>query len=108
MGRKRGCDYYERTIFSFETDRCSISNLYEGSMGSALANCCTCGGGSFFVAPAPWPSIAPAIPTPTKAPSPWPNQPSACVDTPGWVNSFGLGCQSYSHRLCYSGADFQG
>ena len=37
-----------------------------------------------------------------------PFQPTACADTPGWVNSFGLGCEFYNRRLCDSGADFQG
>mmetsp|Transcript_2665 Transcript_2665/g.3805 ORF Transcript_2665/g.3805 Transcript_2665/m.3805 type:complete len:412 (-) Transcript_2665:193-1428(-) len=88
------CEYYSGTeYYSLTSYRCTASWLYEGSMGSASENCCTCGGGSTYVAPTPWPSSAPIVSPP---PSPRPTQSSACKDTPGWKDSLSNGCDYYS------------
>ena len=96
-----GCDYYENKSYSV-TDRCRFSDIYQGSMGPAEENCCTCGGGSTYVAPTPWPSIAP-VPTTAQ-----PTQPSSCVDTPNWKDLFGSGCDFYTGGLCNFGHEWQG
>ena len=77
----RGCDRYEISPWL-----CNFSS-FQGSMGPASKHCCTCGGGSTYVPPTPMPSRAPTTPRPT--------QPSACIDTPGFVDSSGWGCNKY-------------
>lgn len=83
-----GCHAYE-----IVSSMCSDAFLYQGSMGPATKNCCTCGGGSTYVPPTPYPSGAPIISPP---PTPRPTQPSSCRDTPGWVDKFGFDCNMYN------------
>lgn len=90
-GTGSDCDWYDSSNFY-----CSFSSIYAGSMGPATIHCCVCGGGSTYVAPTPRPSISPIVPTPSKAPTPRPTQPSSCRDTPGWVDFLGNGCDYYT------------
>ena len=86
----RGCDFYKNF-----PSLCSSSS-FEGSMGPATKHCCTCGGG--YVPPTPMPSSAPTTPTPlpSRTPTtPRPTQPSACIDTAGFVDRHGWECNTY-------------
>ena len=93
-----GCDFYENSRYS-----CNI-NSFQGSMGPATKHCCTCGGGSTYAPPTP--TTAPT-PLPSRAPTtPRPTQPSACIDTPGFRDSSGWGCNKYKqYDFFCDGAD---
>eukprot|EP00986_Skeletonema_menzelii_P020432 scaffold31166_cov188-Skeletonema_menzelii.AAC.2 len=91
-----GCEYYQSSL------TCSDAIMYQGSMGPATKNCCTCGGGSTYVPPTPRPTQAPIVsPPPTLRPT----QPSACRDTPGWVDKYGWNCEMYSPGFMCEFAD---
>ena len=60
---------------------------YGGIMGTGSQNCCVCGGGSTHG----------HTPNPTPSPTPIPTKDPDCVDTPGYKNYLGYGCEWFFH-----------
>ncbi|GFH52379.1 hypothetical protein CTEN210_08855 [Chaetoceros tenuissimus] len=92
-----GCDWYLK-------NGCEEYAYYYG----ADIHCCICKG--FDVSSAPSISSAPSMSfKPSSAPSVSPAPSILCVDTPGWVNTYGVGCDWYLKNGCeyayYDGAD---
>eukprot|EP00984_Skeletonema_dohrnii_P004616 scaffold1634_cov118-Skeletonema_dohrnii-CCMP3373.AAC.14 len=82
----RGCDSYE----DYQKRGCPNTDHYRGDMGLATTNCCHCGGGSHTLPPTTTISLEPSSSLTISA-----NPTQFCLDTPGWTDSWGLGCDWY-------------
>jgi len=107
-GAGDGCDWYERGFFN----RCSIFGNSRPNAEGVTGNdaCCVCGGGQYMLVgtPSAAPTSRPTAPTPAPTGNPTPSPtiaPTQCSDEPGWVNSFGNGCEWYGLWRCFLWGD---